>query len=371
MGEIGPRAIYAKALEANEIQSDPAQQLAVELLQARTDQLLQTRPGLFRRIFSWGETRQPPRGIYFWGGVGRGKTYLMDLFFDSLPFNDKLRLHFHRFMYLVHQELRRLQGEKDPLQEVAAILARDARVLCFDEFHVSDIADAMILYGLLDTLLEKGVMLIATSNLPPERLYEDGLQRSKFLPAIDLIQQHTQVVNLDAGVDYRLRALTRADLYYCPLDARADAALMASFCRVCPEFARRRETTLPGKDCVVEIHGRTIMSRYAGEGVVWFDFSVICEGPRSQDDYIVIARLYHTVVVSGVPQMDSYRDNAARRFISLIDEFYDRNIKLLVSAEVDIDDLYKGVRLAFEFTRTRSRLQEMQSAEYLARPHLP
>lgn len=369
MDGVGPRAAYKAALAANEIQADPAQRLAVELLQARAEQLMSRRfrfPGA--RLLRGGN-EIPRRGIYFWGGVGRGKTWLMDLFFDSLPLSDKLRLHFHRFMYLVHGELGRLQGEKDPLRKVAMRMAGTARVLCFDEFFVSDITDAMLLHGLLDTLLRQGVMLLATSNVPPERLYEDGLQRSKFLPAIDLLQRATEVVQLDGGVDYRLRALTGVKLYHHPLGEAAEAALGAGFGEVCPGFLQRPD--LGRGNTSIEILGRKIPCAWSGAGAAWFDFDDICEGPRSQNDYMEIARFHHTVVVSRVPQLHGHRDNAARRFISLVDEFYDRNIKLMISAETGVDELYIGTRLAFEFARTVSRLKEMQSAEYLARPHKP
>lgn len=366
MQKAGPLAAYEAALKAGEIQEDATQRAAVELLQSRADLLLSQRRFAGFRLPGRPAAGKKP-GIYFWGDVGRGKTYLMDIFFESLPFDEKLRLHFHRFMYLVHQELRLLQGRKDPLQKVAVKMAGKARVLCFDEFYVSDIGDAMILYRLLEGLLDRGVMLIATSNVPPERLYEDGLQRRKFLPAIALLRQHTEVVNLDGEVDYRLRALTRAEVYHYPLNAAAEKALMDSFCRICPGFPRSGNCA-GQKGQTLEILGRTIEARCAAEGAIWFDFADICEGPRSQNDYIVLARLYHTAVVSDVPRMDASRDNAARRFISLVDEFYDCGIKLLISAEVDVDDLYVGTRLAAEFTRTRSRLREMQSEDYLARP---
>ncbi|MFT4853025.1 MAG: cell division protein ZapE [Bacteroidia bacterium] len=301
--------------------------------------------------------------MYFWGGVGRGKTYLMDLFFDALPFANKQRMHFHRFMRHVHQQLQALQGEPNPLLGIADDFAAQYRVLCFDEFFVSDITDAMILAGLLDALLARGVVLVATSNVAPVNLYRDGLQRSKFLPAIALLVAKTTILNVDGGVDYRLRVLQDAEIFHSPLDAAADASLARSFKSLSPNAGR--------PDVSLEIEGRNIPSRRCGDGVVWFEFSALCEGPRSQNDYIELAMQFQTVLVSNVPQFTPQHEDAARRFISLVDEFYDHNVKLIMSAAVPILALYKGERLVFEFQRTESRLQEMQSQEYLAREHQP
>jgi cell division protein ZapE len=298
-----------------------------------------------------------------WGGVGRGKTYLMDLFFESLPEDKRLRLHFHRFMRKVHQDLNQLQGQKNPLDLVAANFARETQVLCFDEFFVSDITDAMILAGLLEGLVKRGVSLVATSNVEPDHLYENGLQRKKFLPAIALLNQHTEVLNVDGGTDYRLRVLELAEIYHSPLDEAADKGLMNSFRSLSPDAGE--------SDIDLEIEGRSIRARCSGDGVVWFDFTALCEGPRSQNDYIELARLYQTVLISSVPLFNSEKEDQARRFISLVDEFYDRNVKLILSASVPIESLYEGSRLTFEFQRTASRLWEMQSHEYLAREHRP
>ena len=307
--------------------------------------------------------RTPVAGLYLWGGVGRGKTWLMDLFFESLPFEEKLRLHFHRFMRGVHDALQELDEHTDPLRTVAERIARRARVICFDEFHVSDIADAMILGRLFEWIFRYGVTLVATSNVRPQDLYKDGLQRARFLPAIAMLEKHTRVMNVDGGVDYRLRVLERAGVYHTPLGERAEAKLLEEFSDIaCGE-------TLA--DVSVEIEGRLIPARRQCEGAIWFDFEAICDGPRSQADYIEIARQYHSVVVSDVPILYWDRDNAARRFIALVDEFYDRNVRLILSAEAPLEALYQGKRLAFEFERTRSRLQEMQSHDYLARPHIP
>jgi cell division protein ZapE len=295
--------------------------------------------------------------------VGRGKTWLMDGFTECLPPALCLRVHFHRFMQRVHADLKALAGTRNPLERVADGLAAEARVLCFDEFFVSDIADAMILGELLRALFSRGVSLVATSNIPPPRLYENGLQRQRFLPAIALLEQHTAVLNVDGGVDYRLRTLERAELYHHPLDAAADLSLRHSFARLAPE---------PGRENVeIDINGRSLRCRALGDDVVWFDFHELCETPRSASDYIELAREFHAVLVSGVPAMGAANDDAARRFITLVDEFYDRQVKLVLAAAVPLGGLYRGGRLEFEFQRTLSRLQEMQSHEYLARPHLP
>jgi len=360
----GPSSIYEASVGRGEITADPAQAEAVSHLQRLYDDLTQPKPerGLLSRWLG-SDTKSPLKGLYFWGGVGRGKTFLMDVFYDSLPFDEKQRMHFHRFMRYTHQELRTLQGTPNPLRQVAKNFAAKARVLCFDEFFVSDITDAMILAGLLDALFEEGVSLVATSNVEPANLYRDGLQRRKFLPAIALLEKHTHILNVDGGVDYRLRVLESAELFHYPLDAAADVSLARSFSALSPD---RGEV-----DVTLEIEGRSIQARRCGDGVVWFDFPAICEGPRSQNDYIEIAMMFQTVLISNVPRFDSRKEDAARRFISLVDEFYDHNVKLVLSAEVAVSELYAGDRLVFEFQRTESRLQEMQSKEYLGYEHLP
>lgn len=350
---------------------DPAQQQAVEHLQRLYEQLVAAeqagrQPGLAQKLIGkWmrPKTVEPIRGLYFWGGVGRGKTYLMDAFYDALPFERKMRAHFHRFMQRVQRELKALSGEKNPLQLIARQLADEARVICFDEFFVSDIADAMILGGLFQSLFGHGVTLVATSNIEPDGLYKDGLQRARFLPAIALLKQHTLVLNVDGGTDYRLRTLEQAELYHYPLDGAADEGLQSSFRALAPEAGQENQA--------LEIEGRKIVARRVADDVVWFDFAELCDGPRSQNDYIELAREFHTVLLGNIPQMGEGRDDQARRFINLIDEFYDRNVKLVVAAAVSLAELYTGTRLAFEFERTRSRLLEMQSREYLAREHRP
>jgi cell division protein ZapE len=285
----------------------------------------------------------------------------MDLFYESLPFPEKLRLHFHRFMQYVHVELKRHSGTVNPLERVADSLSERCRVLCFDEFFVSDIGDAMILGELLRALFDRGVSLVATSNIEPGGLYPNGLQRRRFLPAIDLLRQHTAVVHLTSLEDYRLRVLSQAEIYYTPLGDDAERSLCRSFMALTPGDVLERQ--------VLDILGRPIESRYLSEDVVWFDFRALCDGPRSQNDYIEVARLFHAVLISDVPCFRQNADDQARRFISLVDEFYDHNVKLILSAEVAAASLYGGNNLAFEFERTRSRLIEMQSTEYLSRTH--
>lgn len=363
-----PQARYASDLEQPGFHYDPAQEMVVERLQDLYQRLLRRhncqKPllaricGLLRK-----KPERPEKGLYLWGGVGRGKTYLMDVFFESLPFETKMRAHFHRFMRRVHQELKALAGESDPLELVAERLSREAEVICFDEFFVSDITDAMILANLLDALFRRGVCLVATSNIAPDLLYKDGLQRARFLPAIALLKEHTEVVHVDSPVDYRLRALERAELYHSPLDAAADKSLQQSF-----------DSLVPDADSVqanveLEVEGRKIPVRRVADDVAWFDFAALCDGPRSQNDYIELARVYHAVLVSNVPAFTPDKDDQARRFVNLVDEFYDRNVKLILSAAEPLESLYQGGRLAFEFQRTASRLLEMQSHEYLARPH--
>jgi cell division protein ZapE len=350
---------------------DAAQQMAIEHLQRLYDALVVAErdgqgktvlAGFFEKL-KRAKTTEPIRGLYFWGGVGRGKTYLMDTFYESLPFARKMRSHFHRFMQRVHRDLKQLAGEKNPLQLIADRLAQEARVICFDEFFVSDIADAMILGGLFEALCDRGVTFVATSNIEPDGLYKDGLQRSRFLPAIALLKKHTLVLNVDGGTDYRLRALEKAELYHSPLGPAAEVLLRQNFDALAPEAGRSEQD--------LEIEGRTIRARCVADDVAWFDFAELCDGPRSQNDYIELAREYHAVLLGEVPQLTEQKEDQARRFINLIDEFYDRNVKLVLTAAVPLPDLYTGVRLRFEFERTKSRLLEMQSHEYLAREHRP
>jgi cell division protein ZapE len=322
-------------------------------------------PGLLGRLLNLGRAPRPRLilGLYMWGGVGRGKTYLMDLFYTELTIAAKQRTHFHRFMQYVHSELKTLKDQQSPLIQVAAHLAEQTRIICLDEFFVSDITDAMLLSGLLQALFERNVTLVTTSNIAPDDLYKEGLQRARFVPAIELIKTRMEVFHLDGATDYRLRFLQQADLFHAPLDARADDMLAAAFEQVSME---------PGQpDQPLAIEGRRIPTRRLADGVVWFDFEAICDGPRGQADYIEIARCFHTVLISNIPILDGFKENQARRFLTLVDEFYDRSVKLIVSAAAAIDELYQGAKLRFEYQRTLSRLKEMQSREYLEKPHLP
>ena len=362
-----PQQKYQELLARRGFSDDPAQREVVALFDDLFARLQRPRPLLARlqaRLqarLGVGKIPPPERGLYLWGGVGRGKTLLMDVFCECLPTNDRWRVHFHRFMQRVHRELQELAGTRNPLDVVAGRFAAETRVLCFDEFFVSDIGDAMILAELLDGLFRRGVTLVATSNVAPARLYENGLQRARFLPAIALLEKHTLVHHIDSGVDYRLRVLERAEIYHCPLDDGATASLERSFNSLAVEP--------PALHANLEIEGRMIRALRVSEDVVWFGFAELCDGPRSQNDYIELARIFHAVLVSDVPIFTTRNEDAARRFISLVDEFYDHNVKLILSAAAPIVELYQGERLEFEFQRTASRLLEMQSHEYLARTH--
>ncbi|EAR10162.1 cell division protein ZapE [Reinekea blandensis] len=358
---------YQQDLKREGFAHDPSQEQAVKALQQVFDGLVarhQKEQGLMGRLgASMGRKPRKVKGLYFWGGVGRGKTYLMDTFYDAIPFSEKKRLHFHHFMRLVHEQLKVHKGKANPLDLVARELAQDTRVLCFDEFFVSDIGDAMILGNLLETLFEEGVTLVTTSNIVPDQLYKDGLQRKLFLPAIETLKRHTDVLNVDGGVDYRLRTLKQVEIFHSPLDKDAEENLTKSFRQLAPDADEALENE------PLDILGRQIVSRWVCDDVALFDFSALCEGPRSQNDYIEIAQRFHAVLISGVPEFIGKNDDAARRFINLVDEFYDRNVKLLMTAAKPVDSLYKEGKLSFEFQRTVSRLLEMQSEEYLELAH--
>ncbi len=362
-----PLERYEQDLTHPDFHNDAAQRNAVNHLQRLYDALLaalENESWFAGKIARWfSKPPEPVRGLYLWGGVGRGKTYLMDLFYELLPIEQKRRVHFHRFMQGVHAELKQLRQEQDPLVLIATRWAQTTRILCLDEFFVEDIGDAMILSGLLESLFARGVSLVTTSNSHPDTLYKNGLQRDRFKPAIELLKTYTDVVELEAGVDYRLQYLDRAKIYHYPLDEQAEENLIA-----CLEHVA---TGRYEANCELEILGRVIQARYLGDGVVWFDFDEICAGPRSHADYIELAKLFHTVIISGIPKMSREQDNPARRFIELMDEFYDRNVNLIVSAEKPPEELYHGTRLRDAFQRTTSRLQEMQSHDYLAKEHLP
>ncbi len=359
-----PSDQYRALIDAGELLPDAAQarllpvidRLREELVERRETRALQ---GIVNKVL--GKPEAPVTGLYLWGAVGRGKTWLMDLFYQSLGDVPRQRLHFHRLMQRVHASLSDHAGQQDPLQLAAEQLAAEARVLCIDEFYVTDIGDAMILAELLQALIDRGVTLVATSNLAPEDLYENGLQRRRFLPAIDLIREHMRVVAMGAGEDFRARLLCDAGTYHTPNDAAADAKIMASFTGLAEE-ANHENVSL-------EILGREIHARRVAGGVVLFDFHELCETARSQLDYIEISRLFHTLLLSNVPVMDRHRENAARRFIALIDELYDRCVNLIISAEAEVEALYQGDQHSQAFERCASRLVEMRSVEYMERMH--
>jgi cell division protein ZapE len=360
-----PIDAYRALCDSDGIQFDASQAEAVGRLQQLYAEVIAApgaRPAGLLGGWLWPRKRRI-RGVYLWGGVGRGKTMLADLFYTALPIERKQRCHFHAFMRGIHQALRRLSAQRDPLAAVAADLARGSRIICLDEFHVSDIADAMILGRLLKHLFGAGVTLVATSNEAPDELYKGGLQRERFTPAIEAIKAHMHVTTLAGPIDYRLRALERAEIYHTPLDRAADESLRASFSSLIPPD--RDKTAGP-----ISIDDRPLPAVLYADGIIWFTFKALCEGPRSAADYIEIARSYQTVLVSGIPQLDDMNNDAARRFINLIDAFYDRNVKFICSAAASPDLLYTGKRLRAHFRRTSSRLIEMQSHAYLARPHL-
>jgi len=350
------RESYQHALSERGFTEDPAQRHAVERLQRAYDDwvVFKTQRGnKLKRLIS---PPQVPRGIYLWGGVGRGKSFLMDTFYSSVPIKRKIRLHFHEFMRGVHHQLNELKGMTNPLDEVARRIAKKYRLICFDEFHVSDIADAMILYNLLQALFEQGASFVMTSNYVPEALYPDGLHRDRLLPAIGLLNSKLDILNVDAGVDYRQRVLAQVKAYHIPLDVNTDQALRQAFARIA-------ETA--DEEPRISIESREIKALRRAGGIVWFDFAMLCGGPRSQNDYLEIASRFHTLILSGIPQMSAAMSSEARRFTWLIDVFYDRRVKLIMSAEVAPEQLYTEGILANEFVRTVSRIIEMQTAEYM------
>ena len=343
---------------------DEAQTRVVQQLGLLQERLVASSksPGGFLSFIGLRKPGPAIQGVYLWGDVGRGKTFLMDLFYESLEIKDKRRIHFHRMMSEIHAGLRSNEGMEDPLDLIAKTIAEETRVLCFDEFFVSDIGDAMILGRFLESLFGLGVTLVTTSNVPPADLYKDGLQRERFLPAIRLLEENTQVTQLDAGTDYRLRLLQKAGTFFSSADEDVGRRLSQCIQQIAPGKVDDAGS--------IDILGRSIPTLGAAKGVVWFAFDDICGGPRSQQDYIEIARFYQTVILSDVPILSSDQDDSARRFIALVDEFYDRRVKLILSSAAGVNSLYKGTRLQFEFERTRSRLIEMQSRKYLHSAHL-
>jgi cell division protein ZapE len=348
-------------LDRRRIDLDGAQLGALGRLQRLHDELVEFRRARLSLLRRWFHPPVPPRGVYLWGAVGRGKSFLMDAFYASVPLRRKTRVHFHAFMKGVHDELRTLPREEDPLVVVAARIARRHRLICFDEFHVSDVADAMILGRLLSALFAHGVVLVLTSNYRPDDLYPNGLQRQKLLPTVGLIKKWLDVIEIDGGTDYRLRELEQAAAYYVAPPGAADATLAALFERMRPG---------PDEDPRLSIDSRTLKAKKRAGSLVWFDFATLCEGPRSQVDYLELARRFAVVMVSDVPRLSPDMSNAARRFTWLVDVLYDHRVKLLLSAAVDAVDLYREGANSHEFTRTVSRLVEMRTREYMALAHL-
>ena len=354
------RSTYEAALKERGYTTDPAQQRAIDALErcaAEWTAYKQKRSNAVKKLFNRPDI---PRGVYMFGGVGRGKSFLMDCFYQAVPIKRKTRLHFHEFMREVHRELRDLQGTVNPLDELGARIAKRYKLICFDEFHVADVTDAMILHRLLDALFKAGVGFVTTSNFHPDGLYPDGLHRDRILPAIDLLKDRLEVINVDNGTDYRRRTLNHIQLYHCPLGPEADAALEATF----NELAE-----VADQDPVMTIEARQIRAVRRAGGVIWFDFRTLCGGPRSQNDYLEIASEFHTVLLSNVPQMSVRQASEARRFTWLIDVLYDRRCKLVMSAAVPPEQLYLEGPMSHEFPRTVSRLNEMQSQEFLDLEH--
>ena len=338
---------------------DPSQQAAADRLQQLDDECVDYKAHRSNALKKLLANPPVPRGVYLCGGVGRGKSFLMDIFFAAVPITRKTRVHFHEFMRSVHRELDDLKGVEDPLYEVAKRIASRFRLICFDEFHVSDIADAMILHRLLSKLFELNVGFVMTSNYPPDGLYPDGLHRERVLPAIELLKVRLDVVAFDGGTDYRKRAMSRINAYVTPGGAAADAILQAAFERI---------AEADDDDPVLHIEARRIRARRRAGGIVWFDFAVLCVGPRSQNDYLEIAAQFHTVLLSNIPRMSAAQASEARRFTWLVDVLYDHRVHLIASAEVPPEQLYVAGALTNEFARTVSRLHEMQSREYLEAP---
>ncbi len=371
---IDPKTAYRNAVDTGVLTVDQRQAEVVERLQDLHQRVLaaeqmrpvkRTRGGFFQSLFGRQPAPEPAatvNGLYLWGGVGRGKTLLCDMFFDGLPIARKKRTHFHRFMRGVHQQLAEIRHAESPLEIVAERFASEFQVLVLDEMHVNDIADAMLMSGLLKGLFSRGVTVVTTSNVLPDDLYRDGLQRASFLPAIELLKQFTEVIFLGGDIDYRMRLLSNAEIYHAPLDEHGNSMLRSYFMGLAGSAVHRERVGL-------EINDRSIDTILLADGVVWFAFDALCNTTRSTDDYIEIARLFHTVLVSDIAVMDDKSSDTARRFINMIDEFYDRNVKLVVTADALPESLYQAQRLRFEFERTASRLREMQSSEYLASGH--
>ena len=351
------RKLYEQTLAERGYACDPAQLRAIDALQRCENEWADYKARRSNAVTKLLVRPPIPRGVYMYGGVGRGKSFLMDCFFQAVPLTRKTRLHFHEFMREVHRELQELKGTVNPLDELGKRIARRFRLICFDEFHVADVTDAMILHRLLDALFANRVSIVTTSNFHPDDLYPNGLHRDRILPAIELLKEKLEIINVDNGTDYRQRTLEHVQLYHTPLGPEADAAMDSAF----SELAEARD-----ESPLLHIEQRELRARRRAGGVVWFDFKTLCGGPRSQNDYLELATQFHTLLLSGVPQMPPRLASEARRFTWLVDVLYDRRVKLILSAEVPAEALYLEGPLAHEFPRTVSRLQEMQSAEFLA-----
>lgn len=357
---LSPADRYAQALSSGQFMPDEAQAIAVQELNrvwVELNQRFKASKKAFRRF----RRQTSPQGVYMWGGVGRGKTWLMDQFYDSISFRRKTRMHFHHFMQHVHKQLNKLSGQRNPLDMVADQIYKDAVVICFDEFFVSNVTDAMILSDLFQKLFERGITLIATSNIAPDGLYKNGIHRDRFLPTIELVKQNCTILNVDAGVDYRLRVLKQAQLFKFPLTHEHNNWISQRYTALTMSQTQSQEPII--------INNRIVETVSHTEDVLWCEFSELCLKPRSPADFIEIANIYNTVLVSNIPHLTDYINDGTRRFIYLVDEFYDRGVKLLLTSEDNIIDIYKGEKLAFEIERTRSRLLEMQSDEYLNSAH--
>jgi len=357
-----PSRKYLEILQQSRFVADQAQQNSLAAFDRLQNELLQ-QPGTrwWQKFIPVKNASRPLRGIYLWGGVGRGKTFIMDLFFQCLPIESKTRTHFHQFMNDIHQSLKQSANLENPLQHIARQYSKTTRVLCLDEFVIIDIADAMIMSGLLEALFKEGVVLVTTSNSPPQNLYHDGLQRARFLPAIDLIRRHCEIVNLDGEKDYRLEGLQQTNLYMVP---HSQAVLDEI-----KTYLSDHVTPYQSQTTRLCINDRYLDFQHCAEDTVWFSFEELCKSTRSQNDYLELARLFNTLILTDIEVMSSQTDDIARRFVLLIDVLYDHHVVLICSATVTPEHLYQGKRLAFEFERTASRLIEMQSAQYLAQAH--